>query len=170
VLARAAGCKTMRGSERSPVPSPDGRHIAYQGNEFTTDTYREVELYVMEADGSNPRVLANEMGGMGNVTWAEDGDGLYVNSAVKGTSNLWFISLDGEARQVTEGNHMLSVADIVGSTAVGTRTSYHEPGSLIAFDVGRPGNLDVLKCGGHRPGIGVQADTVANLGKFEMQL
>ena len=134
-----------RGSERSPVPSPDGRHIAYQGNEFTTDTYREVELYVMNADGSGSRVLANEMGGMGGVTWAEDGSGLYVNSAVKGTSNLWFIPLDGDPRQVTEGNHMMSVSDIVGSTAVGTRTSYHEPGSLVAFNVDRPGDVNVLK-------------------------
>ena len=136
---------SRRGGERSPVPSPDGDLIAYQGNEFTTDTYREIELYVMNADGSGSRVLANEMGGMGNVTWAVDGSGLYVNAAMKGTSNLWFIPLDGEPRQVTDGNHMLSVSDIVGRTAVATRTSYHEPGTLVTFDVERPQDVTVLK-------------------------
>lgn len=136
---------TRRGSERSPIPSPDGSRIAYQGNEFTRDTYREVELYVMNADGSGSLVLANEMGGMGDVRWADDGSGLYVTAAQLGTSNLWFVPLDGEPRQITEGNHMLSVSDIVGGTAVGTRSSYHEPGSLVAFDVADGSEMEVLK-------------------------
>jgi dipeptidyl aminopeptidase/acylaminoacyl peptidase len=136
-----------RGSERSPVPSPDGRHIAYQGNEFTTDTYREAELYVMRADGSRSRVIASEMGGgMGNVTWAEDGSGLYFDAGMKGTSNLWFAPLDGDPRQVTRGNHMMSTTDIgPGGVAVGTRTSYHEPGSLVTYDIDSPNEVRVLK-------------------------
>jgi dipeptidyl aminopeptidase/acylaminoacyl peptidase len=136
-----------RGSESNPVPSPDGRWIAYQGNEFTTDTYRERELYVMRADGSRSRVIARELGaGMGNVTWANDGSGVYFDAAMKGTSNLWFAPPDGEPRHVTEGNHMLSTTDIGDDgTAVGIRTSYHEPGSLVTFNVRSPHDIQVLK-------------------------
>lgn len=135
-----------RGSENSPLPSPDGRWIAYRGNAFTRDTYREQELSVMRADGSGARVLAREMGGMRDVQWAEDGSGLYLSAAMRGMSNLWFVPLEGEPRQVTRGNHMLSVHDVgPGGVAVGTRSSYHEPGSLVALDVDAPSNIRVLR-------------------------
>ena len=122
------------GSETSPLPSPDGSLIAYQGNEFTTDTYTERELYVMNSNGSGSRVIAREMGGIGNVTWAADGSGLYFTASMKGTSNLWFVHINGEPRSVTEGNHMLSTTDIADNgSAVGIRTSYYEPGSLVTY-------------------------------------
>ena len=50
------------GPDSGPVPSPDGGMIAYTGMDHTTDTYREEGLYVMDADGGNPRVIATEMG------------------------------------------------------------------------------------------------------------
>jgi dipeptidyl aminopeptidase/acylaminoacyl peptidase len=134
-----------RGSENAPLPSPDGRWIAYRGNEFTRDTYREQELSVMRADGSGARVIARELGGMGDVAWASDGSGLYLTAAQRGTSNLWFVPVDGEPRQITSGNHMLAVTHIgADGRAVGVRTSYHEPGSLVTFDVDRPDDMNVL--------------------------
>jgi len=137
---------TRRGSETNPVPSPDGEHIAYQGNAFTTDTYTESELYVARADGSGSRVIASELGrGLSNVTWAEDGSGLYFTAGMRGTSNLWFAPIDGEPRPVTEGNHMLATTDIVDGIAVGTRTSYHEPGSLITYRLSSPDDIRTLK-------------------------
>ena len=90
-----------RGSETNPLPSPDGSLIAYQGNEFTMDTYTERELYVMSANSSGSRVVAREMGGVANVTWAADGSGLYYTASMKGTSNLWFAPLNGDPRRVT---------------------------------------------------------------------
>ncbi|MEE8147978.1 MAG: hypothetical protein V3T24_10265, partial [Longimicrobiales bacterium] len=137
---------TREGQDGNPVPSPDGRLIAYQGQDFNEDTYRENGLYVMNADGSRPRLIADEMGrGLGNVTWARDGSGVYFNASMRGTSNLWFAPLRGEPRQVTQGNHMLNVSSIDDAgNAVGTRSSYHEPGDLIAFNVNRPGDIEQL--------------------------
>ena len=134
------------GPDGGPVPSPDGRYIAYQGQDFSEDTYRENGLYVMDADGSNPRRIAGELGrGLGNVTWAADGSGVYFNASMRGTSNLWFAPLDGEARAVTSGNHMLSVASIDDrGRAVGTLSSYHEPGDLVAFDLASPEDMERL--------------------------
>ncbi len=137
---------TREGQDGNPVPSPDGRLIAYQGQDFNEDTYRENGLYVMNADGSRPRLIADEMGrGLGNVTWARDGSGVYFNASMRGTSNLWFAPLRGEPRQVTQGNHMLNVSSIDDAgNAVGTRSSYHEPGDLIAFNANRPGDMKQL--------------------------
>ena len=137
---------TRRGSETNPIPSPDGQYIAYQGNAFTRDTYTESELYVARADGSGSRVIASEMGrGLSNVTWADDGSGVYFTAGMRGTSNLWFAPVNGEPRPVTEGNHMLSTTSIVGGVAVGTRTSYHEPGSLVAYRLSDAADIRTLK-------------------------
>jgi len=134
---------TRRGPDSGPVPSPDGRLVAYQGSDWSTDTYVEPGLYVMDADGSNPRRIAGEMGGgMGNLTWAPDGSGLYFNASMKGTSNLWFAPLRGEPRAVTEGNHMLSFSSMDrNGNVVGTLSSYHEPGDVVAFNLRRPADM-----------------------------
>ena len=46
---------TRPGPDQSPVPSPDGRLIAYQGLDYHDDAYRENWLYVMNADGSGSK-------------------------------------------------------------------------------------------------------------------
>ncbi|MEQ9400618.1 MAG: S9 family peptidase [Longimicrobiales bacterium] len=136
---------TRRGPDGDPLPSPDGRLIAYTGYSFTTDTYREDVLWVMNADGSGTRMVAEEMGGgFGDLTWAPDGRGLYYNAQMRGTSNLWYAPLDGTPRQVTEGDHMLSVTSIRGTTAVGVRSAATEPGAVVRFDTRTPNDLTVL--------------------------
>lgn len=128
---------TRRGPDGDPVPSPDGRWIAYQGHEWTTDTYRENGLYVMAADGSNPRLIADEHGrALGNVTWAADGSGVYFNAQMRGTSNLYFASRGGDVRPVTQGNHMLSVTDLgTDGKGVGRVSTSRMPTGLVTVDV-----------------------------------
>ena len=137
---------SRRGPDGSPVPSPDGKLIAYTGYDWSTDTYVEAGLYVMNADGTNPRLLAGEMGSSpGGLTWAQDGSGIYFTASIRGTSNLWLALLNGEPRPVTEGNHMLSIGDIGGNgTVVATMTSPHVPRNLISFDLRRPSNIETL--------------------------
>ena len=131
---------TRHGPDQNPVPSPDGLLIAYQGLDFHEDTYRENELYVMNADGSGSRRLGGELGrGLGNVTWAADGSGVYFNTSMLGTANLWFAPLNDEPRAVTTGNHMLSVSSIdARGTAVGTLTTYQQPVDIVSFDLSNP--------------------------------
>ena len=134
------------GPDGSPIPSPDGTLIAYQGLDFHDDTYRENELYIMEADGSNPRRIASELGrNMGNVTWAPDGSGVYFNTSMRGTQNIWFAPLNGTPRAVTEGNHLLSMSSIDRrGRVVGTLSAAHEPGDIVSFDLSRPGVVQTL--------------------------
>lgn len=133
------------GPDGSPLPSPDGRLIAFTGNDLTTDTYITPRLYVMNRDGSNVRMISDGFDRRGSgMIWAEDGSGFYMTVRSEGTSNLYFASVSGGVRQVTEGNHMLSVSTIGSGMAVGTRTDYHRPGDLISFPLSDPGRITQL--------------------------
>jgi dipeptidyl aminopeptidase/acylaminoacyl peptidase len=130
-----------RGPKGNPTPSPDGRLIAFTGNDWTDDTYVESKLYIMNADGSNVRELASDYDrSPGNVTWAADNRGIYFTTQDRGTSNVHYAPANGAAtRAVTEGNHMLNLGSVArNGLAVATVTSYHDPGSLVTFDLRRP--------------------------------
>ncbi len=128
-----------RGPDGNPVVSPDGRYIAYTGYDWSDDTYIEAKLYVMGMDGSDPRVLAEEMGrSPGGITWADDGSGVHFNANTQGTANLHFAPLAGPVRAVTSGDHILEVSDLGEGMAVGTLSSPHEPGDVVIFDLASP--------------------------------
>ncbi len=136
---------TRPGRDSSPAVSPDGRRIAYVGNDYGDYTYAESELYVMNLDGTGSRVLADIDRSPGGLVWARDGSGVYFTASDRGTRNLHFAPMNGQPRQLTEGQHMLSVSDIsADGTAVGTLTSPNEPGDIVAFNVRRPTQIAEL--------------------------
>jgi len=129
-----------RGIDNVPVVSPDGRLVVYVGYDFTDDTYIESKLYVMNLDGSNPREIATnfDRSPMG-VRWATDNSGVYFSAQDRGTSNLHFAPLRGNSRQITAGNHILSVTDInKAGMAVGLLTDHKNPADVVSFSVTRP--------------------------------
>lgn len=133
------------GPDGSPLPSPDGRLIAYTGNDLTTDTYITRKLYVMNRDGSGSRMISQGFDRQpSGLVWAEDGSGLYMNVRSEGTSNLHFASVDGGVTPVTEGTHMLSVASIEGGMAAGTLTDSHNPGDVVTFALDAPNDMTRL--------------------------
>ncbi len=142
------------GPDGSPLPSPDGRRIAFTGNDLTTDTYITRKLYVMNRDGSGVRMISGDFDRQpSGLIWAADGSGVYLTARSEGTSNLYFASVDGGVDPVTEGNHMLAVNSIEGGIALGTLTDPHSPGDLVSFPVENPdaitqltrANADVLE-------------------------
>ncbi len=135
-----------KGPDNAPAVSPDGKLVAYTGYDWSTDTWVDSKLYMMNVDGSNPRVLTPELDrSPGGLIWASDGSGIYFQVNSEGSSNLWFASIDGKVRQVTQGKHMLSVADIgTGGIAVGTLTSPKDPSDIISFDLRRPAAIRTL--------------------------
>ena len=133
------------GPDGSPVPSPDGRLIAYTGNDLTTDTYITRKIHVMNRDGSNSRMISQGFDRQASgMTWAEDGSGLYLNVSSEGTRNVYFASVGGGVTPVTEGNHMLSISSIEAGLAVGTRSDPHSPGDIVSFRLSDPGNVTHL--------------------------
>ncbi len=136
---------TRRGPDGGPVPSPDGRSIAYTGYDWTDDTYITSKIYLMDRDGSNPRMISEGFDrSPNNMTWKGDGSGLYFNVSGNGVRNLYFVSVDGGVEQVTSGNHMLTVSSMAGGTAVGTRTDPQDPTDLVRFSLDRPDAIEQL--------------------------
>ena len=131
---------TRRGPDRDPVPSPDGSMIAYVGHDTTTFDYIESSLYVMDADGSNPRALTAELDRTPRgLQWAPDGRGVYFNVTADGYANVHYATVSGEVRAVSEGPQMFAVGDVSGTgVAVGTWGDAHEPGDIYAFPLDRP--------------------------------
>jgi dipeptidyl aminopeptidase/acylaminoacyl peptidase len=137
---------TRKGPDGQPNISPDGKLIAYTGYDYTDDTYVDSKLYVMGIDGSNPRVLTTSLDRTPQgLNWARDGSGIYFNVQTEGSQNLYFAPLNGQARPVTRGVHMLNTADIHPSgLAVGTRTTSTEPGDIITFNLKTPDRINKL--------------------------
>ena len=120
-----------------PRVSPSGKKIVYTGFAWTPQTYKTDEIYVSDIDGSNRRRISGELDrDPDGLYWAPDENGVFFTAYDRGSSNIHFASLDGTVRQVTKGTHMLSLTSMAGGqTAVGIRTSSHEPGDVVRIDV-----------------------------------
>jgi TolB protein len=119
---RAVNLTRRPGGDFNPAFSPDGRRIAFSRQEqllgsprnspvgrFSTEQYG-IELYVMEADGSNVRRLSEpqptlqaQARGMdlplvsGSPAWSLDGNALYYYQIAKEGAAIRRITLDGSS-------------------------------------------------------------------------
>ena len=65
-----------KSSEANPVWSPDGSDIVFIFNRFANDDFDDegpAGLYIMDADGSDVRILAHRVYGIGLQAWSPDG-------------------------------------------------------------------------------------------------
>ncbi len=125
----------------SPVVSPDGRTVAFTGNDSADVSYRAADLWVIGTDGAGMRKISGNLDrDPGATRWAPDGSGLYFTVANHGTSNVWFAAAAGGGpRQVTTGVHMLSLSSLDRNlNAVGTRTTPADPADVVRFNLRRP--------------------------------
>ncbi|PDV98022.1 hypothetical protein A9Q02_02770 [Candidatus Chloroploca asiatica] len=86
----------------TPMPSPDGRRIAYNAGPL-----ENLDLYVMDANGSNARVLAASPGQDYHPAWLPDGTALVYVVQEQTSSALMLLPLDANRAPVeiyrTEG-------------------------------------------------------------------
>ena len=125
-----------KGPDNNPQVSPDGRLIAYTGSDQNENTYNVTRLYLMNADGTNKRVLTEGFDrSPSNVTWAEDGRGLYFTAEDRGSQNLWLVPASGgKPRQLTSDAQILTVASISkDGLLVGTRSAPDRPADVVAL-------------------------------------
>jgi len=125
------------GQDSSPLPSPDGELIAYRGVDFHDDTYKNSLVYVMNRDGSNPRMISGDFDRQINgMDWAKDGSGLYVTVSSEGTRGVHFIDRNGGVREVARGNYMLGLSSFTeDGFAVATYTDPSTPSDIVSFDL-----------------------------------
>ena len=93
-LANGISTELWRGEgERvfgGPAISPDGRHVA-----FSVRRHGQTLLYVMQADGTNARVMADSLDLQGNPAWSPDGRSITSAALDHGTPHLFRIPIDG---------------------------------------------------------------------------
>ncbi|HEV3117860.1 MAG TPA: S9 family peptidase [Gemmataceae bacterium] len=92
---------TRKGPDNEPVLSPDGKLIAYTGFDDKVQGYQVTQLYVMNRDGSNPRLISGKLDrDVRHPRWAADGSGVLFTSDDRGNTGLYFCSLTGEVRKL----------------------------------------------------------------------
>jgi len=146
-----------KGPDRGPLVSPDGKWIAYSGNDDQNFTSHLASLYMMNAAGEQKRMLAGHLpNSPSNVIWAEDSSGLYYLMREKGAANLYFVSIQGEINQITHGIHYLSGLTIAqNGQAATTQANFYKPGCLATFNLKNPADIDLL--------VDVNSDILADI-------
>ncbi len=75
-----------------PAISPDGRNIA-----FSVRQLGQMLLYVMQADGTNARIVTDSLALQGAPAWAPDGQSITSAADDHGTPHLFRVPLDGHS-------------------------------------------------------------------------
>ena len=134
------------GVDYNAIPSPDGRHIAYLGDDWHTDTYRNRKIHLMNRDGSSPRIISGDFDRSArSMIWAPDSEGLYFTANSEGSRNIHYVSVNGGVQTVTEGIHQVSVASVSQDGILGaTVSSFHEPGDIYLINPDRPERMERL--------------------------
>jgi dipeptidyl aminopeptidase/acylaminoacyl peptidase len=113
----------------SPVPSPDGKWIAFTVRETDLEANRgRYDLWLAATDGSSVSRLTTSPENDTDAAWSKDGKSLYFLSSRGGSSQVWKLAIGGvggEAEQVTrlpvdvggfevfpDGRHLLLSAEV----------------------------------------------------------
>ncbi len=91
-----------KGPDQSPVISPDGKRIAYTGFDDRYQGYQMTELYIMNSDGSNSRMISKGFDrAPQNLYWNDKSDALYFQYNDKGNTKIASISVSGKVSDLT---------------------------------------------------------------------
>jgi Tol biopolymer transport system component len=88
-----------------PAIAPDGRSIA-----FSVRQHGQTFLYVMQADGSNARVVSDSLDLQGAPAWAPDGQSITSAGDDHGVPHLFRVPLDGRAPVLFVGEYAVDPA------------------------------------------------------------
>ena len=136
------------GPDNEPAISPDGRLVAFTGFDDRRQGYQVTRLYVMNRDGSGPRVISEGLDrDVSNPVFSSDGSAIYAITTDHGNSKIVLFPVAG-------GGEMRTLASDVGAG----RSAYGFDRSLsvarngaAAFPWTRPdvpGDAAVVKPGG----------------------
>jgi dipeptidyl aminopeptidase/acylaminoacyl peptidase len=134
------------GYDMNPVFSPNGRYLAWESMKtpgYESDRHR-IRIYDFTTDKSWEVTEGLEQNAM-NPQWAPDGSGIYFNSQIHGTEQIFFVDFlkGGRLRQLSEGQYNYGAFKVAGSNIIAIRCSMAEPHELFRLptDTGRANQL-----------------------------
>jgi Tol biopolymer transport system component len=115
----------------NPSWSPDGRRLVFESRR-----HGNVELYVIDADGTSERRLTHSPPDVVNShpSWSPDGSSIVFDSFRGGVFHLYVIRPDGS------GERRLTQGDAAGVEEFARHPEWSPDGRFIAFDSRRDGN------------------------------
>jgi TolB protein len=134
----------------APTESPDGSMIVFYARESGEDYPQSHNLWLMNADGSDPQALTDLDGGAWDPAWSPGGRKLLFASEIIGIPQIFILDLDSEEiEQVTQfagirGRNDWSANGLMLSTYIGTSWDR----DIFTFDL-QGGNLQQLTDGGN---------------------
>lgn len=120
------------GTYVNPAFSPDGKRIAFSGYPDHNTSYPVPKLYVIEADGSNMRVLAEDLpDGPTGLQWTPNSREIYFTVNDRGSRNLHAVNMRGRKSAVTDGAQVVTLASVSDTGAIAlTVTRSDMPGAV----------------------------------------
>jgi dipeptidyl aminopeptidase/acylaminoacyl peptidase len=111
--------------------------VAFSGYDWTAQTYRVSDLYVVNLDGGEMRNISSELDrDVRGLVWSQTSETVYFMADDRGSRNVHSASLNGGLKQLTDGQHMVTLSSVSDNgIAVGIRTSFHEPPDVVRFDI-----------------------------------
>jgi acylaminoacyl-peptidase len=130
-----------KGPDNSPALSPDGKTIAYVGFDDRYQGHQTTHLYLMDRDGSDPRVATPKLDrDVQDPRWAPDGSGVYFLYDDQGDTKLAFYSPRGTVKELA--SHIGSGGSSYGGGGVFTVGSHGR--FAVAYDTpSDPGDIAV---------------------------
>ncbi len=135
-----------KGPDSNPTVSPDGKLIAYTGFDETDDTYTVSKLHVMNADGTNKRLLSSGFDrSPSQLQWTPDSKGILFTAEDRGSNNIYYMPVaGGQPVQATSGVQQIALASLSrNGLAAGTLTTPSAPADVVLLN--NLGSLDAIR-------------------------
>jgi Tol biopolymer transport system component len=108
-LANGASTELWRGEGArvfgGPAIAPDGQHVA-----FSVRQHGKALLYVMQADGTNARIVTDSLDLQGAPAWAPDGQSITSAANDHGVPHLFRVPIDGRSPASFVGEYSVDPA------------------------------------------------------------